>query len=177
MALVTAATIAAATALTPGVGQAYSINRQREASQDNKRAARLEKRKAAIQNARERRRAAAEAQVMRSRVQAEQAATGFSTSGQTQQMGAINSQLAGQLATSNRIEGLNRGIINAQTSANNAQTQAGYGQAFGQLSGQLGFGLGSMIKSGILNPGGSFFSQAPGQTTMSNPGFSNQFQL
>lgn len=173
MAAFTAATIAVATALTPGVGQAYSINRQREAAQDQRRAARLEKRKAAIQNARERRRAAAEAQVMRSRVQAEQAAGGFSTTGQGQQLGAINSQLAGQLATSNRIEGLNRGIINAQTSATNAQTQAGYGQAFSSLSSQLGFGFGGMLRSGIANAGGSFFSAAPSQTTMSNPGFSN----
>lgn len=169
-----------ASAVTSVGGTAYSINRQQAAASDQKRAARLEKRKAAVQNARERRRAAAEAQVMRSQVQAQQAAGGFETSGQSQQTGAINSQLAGNLSFSRQIESFNSNILGAQTSAANAQTQAGYGQAFAQLPGALGFSLGDTIRSNTAAGKtwwGGTQSISPSGSAMSNPGFSNQFQL
>lgn len=138
---------------------AYSVNRQMAAASDQKRAARIEKRKAAIQNARERRKAAAEAQVMRSQVQAQQAAGGFETSGQTQQTGAINSQLAGNLAFSSQLERMNSRIINAQTSASSNTTRAGFGQAFASLPGTFGMSAGDIGRSNIAS-GGTFWKGA-----------------
>lgn len=155
--------LAAGAASAAILGTGYSIDRQRAAAQDQKRASRIEQRKARIQNARERRRAAAQAQVARSQVQAQEAAGGFSTTGQSQQVSAINSQLAGNLSFSRQIERMNQGIINAGISASGNQTLAAYGQAAANLPGQLGFDLGSSLKSFISNPGIS--TTTPGQST------------
>ena len=143
------AMIAAATAMIVGTG--YSIDRQRAAAQDQKRASRIEQRKARVQNARERRRAAAQAQVQRSQVQAQEAAGGFSTTGQSQQVGAINSQLAGNLSFSQQVERMNQNIISAGISASQNQTMSAYGQAAASLPGQLGFSLGDIGRSNIAN--------------------------
>lgn len=151
--------LVASTLATVG-GTAYSIDRQREAEKDQKRAARIEKRKAAIQNARERRRAAAEAQVARSRIQAQEAKGTFTSSGQTQSVGAINSQLAGNLSFSRQTEVLNNRILSAQNSAASAMTQAAYGQAAAALPGALGFGLGDQIK-GNLSAGKTWWGGTP----------------
>jgi len=155
---------ALAVALTGTTG--YSIDRQRSAAQDQKRASRIEQRKARIQNARERRRAAAQAQIIRSQVQAQEAAGGFSTTGQSQQVGAINSQLAGNLSFSRQIEKMNQSIINAGISANEALTQSAYAQAISNLPNQFGFNIGSVMRNKFANqPTGPVATPTPGSAT------------
>lgn len=152
-------------------GTAYSIDRQRAAERAQERAAKIEKRRVAIQNARERRRASAQAQIQRSQIAAQSAAQGFSSSGSQQATAAINSQLAGNLSFNEQLSRMNIASINQQQSAQSALTQASYGQAIASLPSSLGMGMGSLIQGNIAS-GKTWWGGTPGPSTQGSSLFS-----
>lgn len=144
------ATLIAVSTLATAGGQVHSALEQRQAGKAQERAARDERRKAALQNARQRRRAAAEAQVARAQVEAQGAAQGdVSGSGTAQAIGAIESQTAGNISFQRTQEGINDRIISNQRSAQRSLNSAQFGQSIASLPSQFGLGAGSLIRQKI----------------------------
>ncbi len=124
---------------SPAIGSVMSYQAQKEAASEQRQASRLEQRRAALQNARERRRAVAASQVQASQQQAMSAAqtTGGSTGSQNIQS-AIMNQTAGNISFQRGQEGLYSSIISSQNRANRSLGRANMYQTLSQVPQQLG---------------------------------------
>lgn len=163
--------IAAASLGATAYGAVESRNQQKAAQREQRRAAELEQRRAAIQNARERRRAAAQANIQRAQIEAGAAAMGGSSTGSSQATGAITSQTAGNISFQRTLAGINQQQIQAQQNASDAMGRAAQAQAIGQLPSQLGVGFGQMLPGAIAETR-QFFNNRSGQQSFlqRNPG-------
>lgn len=139
----------------------HNAREQKQASKDAERAQRaaanIEKRKAAIQNARERRKATAERNMMVARNQASQAAASFGSSSFDNTNSAIVSQTAGNIGFQSQMEGLNARQIDFGNMAARYQSEGQRHGIMAAMPGNLGLGFGSMI-SNFDNMSNSFKS-------------------
>lgn len=127
-------------------GQVYSYQKSKEAAKEQKEAGRLERIRAEAENRRNIRRAAAQAQIQRARLEATQAASSGVSSGTTNQMGAINTQLGNEVGFQQGQSLLGLQIQDRLNDANKASGKAAVGQAVSDLPSQLGFSLGSILR-------------------------------
>jgi outer membrane protein OmpA-like peptidoglycan-associated protein len=127
-------------------GQVYSYQQSKEAAKEQKEAGRLERIRAEAQNTRNIRRAAAQAQIQRARLEATQAASASASSGTQGQMGAINTQLGNEIGFQQGQSSLANQIQDRLNDANKFAGKASVGQAVSNLPSQLGFSLGSVLR-------------------------------
>lgn len=147
MAAVTTIALGTALAAAPVVGPALSYREQRQAASEQRKASRMEQRRASLENARERRRAIAQSMIQRSQVEATAAGMGGSTTGTQTTTGAIQSQTASAIGFQRGQEGAYSSILQAQNRANQHLGRASLYSALGALPGQLGVpGVGSLFR-------------------------------
>jgi len=131
--------MATAAAVVTAVGTVYNIHEQRVASRDQQKAARIERRRQQLADARARRRAVAQANQQRASLRAEAASKGASQSSAVQgAAGSIFSQTAEAVGFSYGQEAaaLRAGVL--QSSANRAVTRGNIAQAVAGLPAQVG---------------------------------------
>lgn len=116
----------------------YSVDQQKAAARDQKRANEAQTRMQNIKTMRERRRQSAEAQRVQAQMQAQNVTTGTGqTSAASQASGSVQSQLAGNLSFLDSMQQLtNRQSIFMQKAADHS-SNAATGQAVAGLSGQV----------------------------------------
>lgn len=114
---------------------AYSVDQQREAAKDSKRAQRAQQRLQDIKAARERRSQVRQAIVAQSTLEARAQATGTSKSSSAQQGGdSVQSQLASNLSFLDQANQLNQQTSIFEQRAASASSRAATGQAVASLS-------------------------------------------
>lgn len=123
-----------------------SIYEQRKAAKFQRKAAKLEERRAQVESARNARRATVQAQIQRSRIEATQAAAGSTSSGQQNQLSAINAQLASEKGFQRGMADSFSQIIDFQNKGNMAYSRASAYSAVAGLPSQLGISAGGISK-------------------------------
>lgn len=127
-------------AIVATVGTVSSAVNQHKAAQEQKQALRLQRRQTEIANARQRRKAVADANAKRAQLRAESATTGVQGSSGVQGADAsITSQLAEQLGTSLQQDIFGNQITQANQSAAQATGQAGIASAIAAVPAAVGF--------------------------------------
>ena len=137
MGIITAALATAAVA-APAIVAIETRKQNKKAEKENKRAARIEARKAAVRNARERRKAVAQSLIGQAQVQARTAGQGFTSTGNQAQVNAIGQQTASNISFQSSMERMTSRQQSFLQDAQRADRRAQEAQMYGKIPGQLG---------------------------------------
>ena len=123
-----------ATAAVTGAIALYSVNQQRQARKESKKAVAIERRAAEVQNLRERKKALAARQraAAQAAVAGEQAGVGATSGVVLAEQASLGSQFGSNIGFAQELTALNAKRLNALDRANADLSRAGTAEAFGQ---------------------------------------------
>lgn len=121
------------------VGLAFSVSESRKAKKAQKKASKIQSKKAALENARQRRAQVAQARRQRAAAVAQAEASGISGGSQISGVASsIQTQAASNVSFLNQLEGFDQARFGALSDASDAQGRAATFQAISNVPSQLG---------------------------------------